>query len=252
MQRLFRLALAGLLAAPAVVPASAATLKMRFVYDGDPPQSTMIDPNRDTQFCGQHNLVDETLVVDDQSKGIANVVVFVDTRGTKDLPEDQSEPQTVVLANKNCRFEPHVVITKVGDTLKITNPDPVGHNCAINFFRNDPVNPMIPAGQETLVELKQAEPAPIPASCSIHPWMQARVVVLDNRLAASSEADGTLTIEGLPEGDVSFKINHEGGRIHEVMIDGKKEKWRSGKFELTLKEGINDLGDVMVPPASFE
>ncbi len=252
MPRFASFALAGLIAASATTTASAATLKLRFVYDGQPPVVDRIDPNRDTQFCGQHNLVDESLIVDADSKGIANVIVYVDTRGTKNLPEDVSEPQTIVLANKNCRFEPHVVLTKVGDTLKITNPDPVGHNCAINFFRNDPINPMIPAGQESMVLMKEAEPAPIPASCSIHPWMQARIVVLENRLVGVSGPDGSLTIEGLPEGEVTFKVSHEGGKIDEVTIAGKEEKWSRSKFELDLKEGVNDLGDVMVGPAAFQ
>ena len=76
---------------------------------------------------------------------------------------------THTLANENCRFEPHILITQTGDKLKVTNPDPVGHNANMNFFNNRAENLMIPAGQEQLVSLDKAEPAPIPIDCNIHP-----------------------------------------------------------------------------------
>ena len=85
---------------------------------------------------------------------------------------------------------------------------------------------MISAGQETLVELRQAEPVPIPASGSIHCRMQARVMVLDNRLAAPGEADGTLTVEGLPEGAGVFR-DQSPGRPDRRGVD----RWQEAKVE---------------------
>ncbi|MEM9586189.1 MAG: methylamine utilization protein, partial [Planctomycetota bacterium] len=60
-------------------------------------------------------------------------------------------------------------------------------------------------------------------------------------------------IKGLPtDRDVTFRVNHELGKFEEVMIDGKKEKWKSNRFELELKPGMNDLGAVMVGADNFE
>jgi plastocyanin len=181
------------------------------------------------------------------------VVVYLYTgRGGSDLDYDGGDPQTVVLANKDCQFEPHIVLAKVGDTLKVTNPDEVGHNANIQFFKNKAINPTIPAGREVMVELKEAEPAPIPVTCNIHPWMRARLVVLEHPFAGVSDADGHLTIKGLPAGETFvFRAFHERARIKEATMDGKTVKWKRSRFEVEIKPGMNDLGTVVLGADQF-
>jgi plastocyanin len=163
------------------------------------------------------------------------------------------DAKTHELANKDCRFEPHVLIAKKGDTIQVTNPDKVGHNANFGFFNNDPVNPTIPAGATVEVKLEQDEPAPIPVACNIHSWMKAQVVVLDHPFAAVSDENGVLEIKGIPAGlDVVFRANHENGSLKEVIVDGKETEWKSSKFELKIKPGMNDMGTVEVPLAAFE
>ena len=155
---------------------------------------------------------------------------------------------------ENCRFEPHVVICQVGDTLKVTNPDPVGHNANLKFFENTAQNFMIPAKQEKSVLLEKAEPALIPVECNIHPWMKANILVVDHPFAAVSDDDGNLEIKGLPAGDkIIFRASHDSGTFRdEIMINGKKDSWKSNKFEVEIKAGMNDLGTVEMPPSAFE
>lgn len=229
--------------------AETGTLKMRFVYDSkDAPKVELIEPNKDIAFCGQHDIPNEKLLVDSETKGIKNVLVYVYTgRGGTKLDDVAPKNATHELANDKCRFEPHYVIAQTGDTLKITNPDSVGHNANLNFFANKAENLMIPAGADKEVALEKPEPAAIPVECNIHPWMRAYVVVLEHPYAAVSGEDGTLTIEGIPTGEVMFRVTHEAGKIDEVTIDGGKESWRRSRFELDIKPGMNDLGDVLVP-----
>lgn len=226
-----------------------ATLKMRFVYDGTPPNVPDIDPNKDKEFCGKHEIPNEKLIVNPENKGIQNVIVYVYTRSSgKDLPKTKSSPKTLTLANDECRFEPHIVLARTGDTLKITNPDPIGHNANLNFIRNTAQNLMIPSGQEKEIALRDAEPAPIPVDCNIHPWMRAYVVVLEHPFADVSDKDGNITIEGLPSGkELTFAVRFEGGKLDEVKVDGKKTKWRRQRFEKELKPGENSMGDILVP-----
>nr|WP_153555850.1 methylamine utilization protein [Roseimaritima sediminicola] len=226
-------------------------LKMQFVFDGDVPAPAPIDVNRDTAFCGKHDLTDESLVVNPKNKGIKNVVVYVYTgRGGSDLPDSPEKNDTHELANEDCRFEPRVVLTQVGDTLKVTNPDPVGHNANLNFLKNDAKNLMIPASQEKDVELEESEPAPIPVECNIHPWMRAYVVVLDHPYAAVSDEDGNLTIKGLPNEELTFRVWMEAadGALSEVEVDGKTQEWKRNRFEVDIKDGVNDLGVVKIKP----
>lgn len=232
-----------------------ATLKFKFVYGGVAPLQEAINPNKDAAFCGKTELKDEKLIVNAENNGIKNVVLYVFTgRGGTKLPKFEPVKKTHILANQDCRFEPHVLVLQVGDTLKVTNPDEVGHNANLNFFENKAENFTIPPKGEKSVELKKAEPAPIPVECNIHPWMKAHLVVLDHPFAAVSDENGELTIEGLPVGEeLIFRVSHEGaaGAIDKVKVNGKDEEWKRSRLTLKLKAGMNDLGQVTVPAAIF-
>lgn len=229
-------------------------LKIQFKYGGDAPDAKSITPTTNAEYCGKHPMIDPRLLVNGENKGLKNVVVYVYTgRGGSDLDYEGGEPETKELANQDCQFEPHIVIAKAGDTLKVTNPDEIGHNANIQFFKNKAVNPTIPAGQEVIVELEEAEPAPIPVACNIHPWMTAYLVVLDHPYAAVSDADGNMVIKGLPVGEeLVFRAYHESARIKEAEVDGKKVDWKRSRFEVTIKPGVNDMGTVILDADQFE
>ena len=258
-KRTFLAAVAALAVVGSVVGASAAsaeetaTLKMTFKLKGDAPASMPINPNVDQQFCGQFKIPDETLVVNPENKGIKNVIVYVYTgrRGTK-LPDMDLKPETHVLANMNCRFQPHVVIAKKGDTIEVTNPDKVGHNANFNFFNNPQQNVTVPPGGKVDIELKDSEPAPIPVACNIHNWMKAQLLVLDNPFGAVTDENGVLEIKGLPVGqEIVFRANHENGSMTKVIVNGEEESWRASKFEKELKAGMNDMGVIEIPVDNF-
>ena len=231
-------------------------LKIQFKYGGDAPDAKNTKPTTDAAYCGKHPIVDESLLVNSENKGIKNFLVYVYTgRGGSDLDDlgyEGGKAETKQLANQNCRFEPHIVIAKAGDTLKVTNPDEIGHNANIQFFNNNSVNPMIPAGQDVMVALEEPEPAPIAVSCNIHPWMTAKLVVLDHPYAAISDAEGNLVIKGLPVGEeLVFRAFHESASVKEVQIDGKDVKWKKSRFEVKIKPGVNDMGTVVVGADQF-
>lgn len=237
--------------------AQTGTLRMKFVYEGDAISPDAIDVNKDVEFCGKHGLMNEKVLINPENKGIKNVVLYVYTgRGGSKLPEIEPRNETLTLANKNCRFDPHIVIAQTGDTLKVTNPDPVGHNANLNFFRNTAQNFTIPANQEKSVELTEPEPAPIPVDCNIHPWMRAYVVVLEHPFAAASDENGMLEIEGLPAGqELNFRVYHEGlaqgESFEDVKIDGEAQGWRRNRFDWTVQEGENDVVEVVVPAGTL-
>ena len=121
-----------------------ASLKGRFVFDGTPPAPIEITADKDVEVCGKHKLVNEELVVSDD-KGIANVVLFVRSKGVTVHPDlvDGSKADPVVLDNKDCRFQPHVGFVQTGQTLTIKNSDTVGHNSNIATMKNSPSKFMI-------------------------------------------------------------------------------------------------------------
>lgn len=243
---------------PATLTASVAVgqtadLTVRFEYSDAAPQRLPEDINKDAAFCGQHNLTDETLVVDEQTKGIKNVILYVYTgRGGTKLGRMPKSDNVHTLANEDCRFEPHITLAQAGDTLKITNPDPVAHNANLGFLNNKSANVTVPSGQEVTVSLKKDEPAPIPVACNIHPWMLGYVVVLDHPFAGVSDTQGSVTIKGLPANeDLTFRVFHESLKIREVSdkASGETTELKRALIELKLQPGMNDLGTWVVPAA---
>ncbi|MCC9599787.1 methylamine utilization protein [Stieleria sp. JC731] len=247
-------AVAAVSASVLTTPAAAetGTLRMTFKLKGDAPKAGVVNPNVDQAFCGKNPIPDESLVVNADNKGIQNVIVYVYTgrRGTE-LPKMKLEPVTHVLANEDCRFEPHVLIAKKGDTIKVTNPDEVTHNANFQFFNNQAQNLTVPPGQFVNIELKDSEPAPTPVACNIHNWMKAQVLVVDHPFAAVTDENGVLEIKGLPTGEVIFRANHETGSLKDVIVDGKDTSWRSSRFEVDIKAGVNEM-TVEVPVDAFK
>jgi plastocyanin len=221
-------------------------LKMRFEYGGAVPAAAPIaNPGQ----CGNANLVDERLVVNPKNKGIKNVIVYVYTgRGGSKLAAVDPPKNVVKLTNENCRFEPHVLIARAGDTIQIGNVDKFGHNTNLNFFANRALNIIVPSGQTKDVPIEKAERSPIPIDCNIHAWMRAYVVVLDHPYVAVSDDNGELTIDNLPAGGkLVFRAYHEAGAISNVKIGGNDEKWKRSRFEVDIKPGVNDVGTMVIP-----
>jgi len=247
MRMLRRTLLTAVAALATTTAATAGDLKIHFEYDGAVFQPPAIDVTKDAQFCGKHDLTDESLIVNPKNKGIKNVVVYVYTgRGGSDIEEVDPVNNTHTLANKNCRFDPRIVTMQAGDTLKVTNPDPVGHNANLNFLRNDAANLMVPANSFKNVQVPQPEPAPIPVECNIHPWMKAYVLVLEHPYVGVSDENGDLVIKDLPEGELSFRIWVEAadGALSTVKVNGESERWSRNKFEYEVEAGVNDMGTV--------
>lgn len=234
-------------------------LTVRFSYGGDPPTAEKLDLNKDVDFCGPFGLVDESLVVDAKTKGIANVVVWLDEAKSGRAPEvhpsyAKALGETVVIANQKCRFEPHVQTMRVGQTLKITNEDDVAHAAAVYFLKNPPVSVTVPAkadeGRKNLV----AERVPCAVKCPIHAWMSGYLVIKDHPYVGVSGKDGRVTLENVPAGEWTLRVWHEThGYVDEVRLDGKRTKWKSGYVEVTIPaDGTTDLGVAEIDEDEFD
>jgi len=235
--------------------AEMATLRAKFVYDGTPPKPEKIDGSKDA-FCAALDILSEKLVVG-EGGGIKNLAIYMDERRSKvEVPEALRKAPDAVhkLDNKGCRFEPHVLFARPGQTIDVLNSDQTGHNANFNFFNNQPVNFLVPVGGSKQVKLETDEPAPIPVECNVHPWMRAHVIVQDHPYVGITDENGVLEITDLPAGEITFRVWHESadGAIDEATVDGKPEKWSRGRMEIVLKPGINDLGVIKIAADKFE
>jgi plastocyanin len=182
-------------------------------------------------------------------------VFTIDTKKTtiaeKDIhPDLRAVPKTKpILDNLKCQFIPHIMAVRAGQSIEVKNSDSTAHNAKFAFFANEEKNPTIPAMSSVDIPTKLEEKAPTKVECNIHPWMSAYVMVFNHPYVGISDGDGKIKIEKLPAGvPLDFKIWHENQdkSIEEVTINGKKEKWVKGSTKMTLKEGANDLGKVVI------
>lgn len=223
------------------------TLKGKFVLDGAVPTAAKLDVNKDVEVCGKHMLVNEDLLVD-AGGGIANVVVYVRTKGVQVNPDvAAAAAKPVVYDNKGCRFEPHILGVLVGQPVILRNSDPVGHNSNIQPIGDQGVNPLIPSGGEIEQKFNRSQFVPVPVTCNIHPWMKGYILPRENPYIAVSAKDGTFELKNLPVGELEFQAWHEKSGYLATSA------WDKGRFKATIAAGEgNTLGDVKVPLSLFQ
>lgn len=235
------------------------TLRGRFVLDGPAPERQTLNVTKDTEVClADGPILSDELVVSEDG-GVADVVVALYlSRGDTPPEAHPSYAETaeakIELDNASCRFVPHVAVLRTTQTLLIKNSDTVAHNTKIDPIRNSgsAINPILPPSAEVEANFPSPEPVPIGASCSIHPWMSAKVVVVDHPYATVTAADGSFEISNLPVGTWTFSAWHEKkGYVDQVTVGGASAKWTRGRFEQEIKAGDNDLGDVKLAPSLF-
>lgn len=145
------------------------------------------------------------------SSNNANAVVYVDGTG----PEQGTGK--AVLDQKGMVFVPHVLPVQVGTTVEFLNSDQVSHN----VFTPDQC-----AGQFNLGTWGKGEtrtytfdkPCAAVMLCAIHPEMEAYVVAVPTPYFDVTGADGSFTIEGVPEGDHTVKVWHPSGKESTVGV----------------------------------
>jgi hypothetical protein len=226
-------------------------LEGTIVFKGTPPTPAPIKVDKDPAFCGMHMLVDEQIVVNKANGGLANVVVYLFTKPAMIHPDyEKVAKDNVVIDNQDCRFQPHVATMRTTQKLVVGNKDPIGHNTKADFFNNTAAafNITIPTGSTIEKQFMVAEASPAKLECSIHPWMNAYLLIREDPYFAVTDKDGKFTIKNLPAGEHTFKVWHQNGFLTNVTVDGKAATWARGAVKVTIKAGKNSLGKVEAAP----
>jgi plastocyanin len=124
-----------------------------------------------------------------------------------------------VLDQRNLEFLPHVLVVRVGTTVKFPNNDRVFHN--VFSFKDGKKFDLgfYPIGAIKYVTFDRAGVSRL--FCNIHPGMAAYVVSVDSPYFASSGASGAFTLDA-PAGRYTYHAWRAGGPplTGTVVVDG--------------------------------
>jgi hypothetical protein len=197
------------------------SIKGKVVIDEVPTLKPLIakgDPAgiaKDPAVCAAQDVPDESLVVDEKTKGVANVVIYLRKKPEK---ADQIHPKfqnpeaaTVLYDQMGCKFIPHIALVQTNQKLRVVSGDPIAHNTRGSPLKNMGFNFIVkPSDREgTDIPFKIAENQPIEVTCDIHRWMKGYLLIVDHPYSALTKADGTFEITDLPPGELEFRAWQE-------------------------------------------
>ncbi len=234
------------------------SLTGKVTYNGEPPaEVSLIDlmkKHNDKGCCldpkaKPFEKIDPTWLVDKKTKGVANVMIWINAPVGTYLPSHEKlkvRKETVVIDQPHCAFLPRMAAFQpfhidggkqvaTGQKMVIKNSAVVPHNIRATGhpLYNPGFNNNLPPMTEIEVTDKlKPQKLPISLQCDFHPWMAAKLFVFDHPYYAITKDDGTFEIPFVPAGaEITVMGWHEG--IGYTL--GSKGK------AMTLKAGANTL-----------
>ena len=201
-------------------PATAGSITGVVSFKGAPPKLKPLDMTQDPGCPTSPQPADAVVV---SGGKLANVFIYIKEglpQGTFALPADQ-----VVLDQKGCRYNPHMLGIMAGQALKILNTDTADHNIHDMPNNNPPFNESQMPTSKPIIKTFSNPEMMIPVQCNQHPWMRAYINVMQHPYFAVSGADGSFTIKNLPPGEYTLAAVHEkfGEQTRKVKVGPKMD-----------------------------
>ncbi len=193
-----------------------ATVKGQITFNGAIPPMETFSVRRDAKFCGK-TIARFPVVVEPDSKGVANVVVSIEgiSSGTTSGPRAKPIP----LVNQDCQFSPHTQVAMVKSQLEISSVDPILHTTHIHMERKTFLNVALPQHGRTIRKpLKRA--GRLDVRCDAHKFMQSSIHVFQHPYFSLTDQNGTFEISQVPAGTYHLHIWHEtfGLQKHTITV----------------------------------
>ncbi len=197
-------------------------------FDGPAPVDSVTRPAANADVCGA-SFVDVSLEHRGQRLGRA-IVWVVGVTGGKQLPY----VRRFDVLTQGCRVVPRVQTAIAGGTLDVRNGDAVTHRMRFLRVGSDSVLGVVSEtepGEVVPTRGVLAAPGLVEVRCDHHPWIHGWIAVFGHPYYATTDANGTFTIDSVPPGRYAITAWHErfGSHTDSVTVT------RDGTANLTLR-----------------
>ena len=191
----------------AAAPLGNASISGMVMFTGTAPANPAIDMAEEPECAAKHANGPTDPIVSVTDGHLANVFVRV-VGGLAGGPYPMPS-ETATIDQDGCLYTPRVIGVMVGQTLAITNSDPLLHNIKAVPTENRGFNVSQPRAGMTSNRTFTTPEIMVPLQCNVHGWMNAYVGVVEHPYFAVTGADGSVTIGGLPAGTYQVEAWHE-------------------------------------------
>jgi plastocyanin len=201
-------------------PATTASISGVVHFTGPVPAPKKIDMSADSGCKGENQ--SEAVIADNGR--LANVLVYVkDGLAGRNFP---APSEKVTIAQRGCRYVPHVAAAMVGQPVEFLDNDSTLHNIHLTAKNNDEWNQSQMPNQGPSAHTFTAAEIMIPVKCNQHPWMKMYLNVLGNPFFAVTSKDGSFDLKGLPPGTYTIAAVHEkyGEQDMKITVGPKDSK----------------------------
>ncbi len=213
-----------LILCPALV--LAATITGTVTYEGKVPEFREIKIDADPVCVTHHDgpIFPETLVLGEDNT-MAHVFIHVVSGLSNKVYPVPTEP--AVLDQKGCVYKPHVLGVRVGQPVKILNPDGTLHNVHALPKKNKEFNLAMPKFRKKITRTFDTPEFMFPIKCDVHPWMGAWISVMSHPYFNVTQKDGLYSLDNLPAGKYEMEAWHEklgSQKVSVVLAEGQTKE----------------------------